>query len=296
VNHSRGWHLLGARQQGSAPTPSSRGEGDDFQLRVNAPVHVAAGDTASTVWVVNHGATVEGVVREGLLVVNGMAKVTGTVEGGIVIVNGQLDLAPSARVERDILLYRSTLTRAPGAVVAGAVHNRPGFSIGPSVMWLAWLSATVVVVVAGLLFAELAPATLTGTASHLTTHRSRAIATGLLMVACVPAAAFLSFATVIGIPLGLTLVFALIPALSFLGYLVTGAAIGVAAGARSAGTRPYRETLVGLLTLQILAAVPLIGGLVVLVACVVGAGAIVARAWTQRQRPVLAGVPAPVAS
>ncbi|HEX6052820.1 MAG TPA: hypothetical protein VFZ21_26320 [Gemmatimonadaceae bacterium] len=40
------------------------------------------------------------------------------------------------------------------------VRSRPGFSVGPNVMWLAWLSFTVVVV-AGVLFAELAPATLT---------------------------------------------------------------------------------------------------------------------------------------
>ena len=287
--------LSGASGQDPSRAPRAAEEGD-FQLRVNAPVLVAAGDTSSTVWVVNHTATVDGVVRDGLLVVNGTAKVTGIVEGGIVIVNGQLELGPTARVEQDVLLYRSTMTRAAGAVVAGAVHNRPGFSIGPSIMWLAWLSFTVVVLVAGLLFAELAPAALNATGSYLAEHGSRSLVAGLITVACVPTVAFLSFATVIGIPLGLTLLFVVIPALSFLGYVVTGAAIGMAAGGHGAGARPYRATIVGLLTLQVLAAVPLIGGLVILVACLLGVGTLVARSWDHRRRAVPAAVPAAATS
>ena len=287
--------ITGAGAQGPSRAPRSTEEGD-FQLRVNAPVIVAAGDTASTVWVVNHEATVDGVVRDGLLVVNGTARVTGTVEGGLVIVNGHLELGPTARVEQDVLLYRSTMTRAAGAVVSGAVHNRPGFSIGPSIMWVAWLSFTVVVLVAGVLFAELAPAALTATGGYLAEHGSRSLVAALITVVCVPTAAFLSFATVVGIPLGLTLLFVVIPALSFLGYLVTGVAIGMAAGVRGAGVRPYRATVVGLLTLQVLAAVPLIGGLVVLVACLLGVGALVARSWDQRRRAVPTGVPSPAAT
>ena len=54
--------LVGAGGQGPSRAPAS-GENEDFQLRVNAPVHVAIGDTASTVWVINDDATIDGVIR-----------------------------------------------------------------------------------------------------------------------------------------------------------------------------------------------------------------------------------------
>jgi len=278
-----------------AAQPAARHDGD-LQLRINGPIHIAAGDTASTVWVVNHDATVDGVVREALGVVNGTARVTGRVEGSIVVVNGRLELAPGARVERDVLLYRSTITRAPGAVVAGVIHNQTGFAVGAGTMWLVWLSFTIVVVLAGLLFAELAPRTLFESASYLWAHGGRSALTGLVVACAVPAVALVSFATVIGIPLGLTLFFVVIPALSFLGYLVAGAAIGAALVARPgpAGAPPsrYRSIVVGLLALQVVGALPLLGGLVVLVASLLGVGALVARSWSQRARPLPTGIPA----
>lgn len=290
--------LLGVpSQSGPVRGPTQHG-GDDFQLRINAPVYIAVGDTASTVWVVNDGATVDGVVREGLLVVNGTAKVAGRVEGGIVIVNGRLELAPGARVERDVMLYRSTMTRASDAIVAGVIHDQPGFSLGAGALWVVWLSFTIVVLLAGLLFAELAPRVLTESARYLAVHGSRSAFVALLMAAAVPALAVASFATVIGIPLGLTLLFVVIPALSFLGYLVAGASIGGVLVARFGGPGAahsrYRPVVLGLIALQILAALPLVGGLIVLVASLVGVGALVARAWSEREHVAPAGVPAAV--
>lgn len=292
--------VLGATSQAGAPArlPEARAE-RDVQLRINGPVHIAAGDTASTVWVVNQNATVDGVVRDGLGVVNGTARVTGRVEGGIVVVNGRLELAPGARVERDVLLYRSTITRAPDAVVAGVIHDQTGFSAGASAMWLVWISFTVVVLLAGLLFAELGPRTLTESAGYLASHGGRSALTALVIAGAVPAAAFMSFLTVIGIPLGLTLVFVVIPALAFLGYLVAGAAIGTVLVTRLGGAGAtqsrYRSVVVGLLTLQILGALPLVGGLVVLVASLLGVGALVARSWSQRSRAASVGIPATAA-
>jgi hypothetical protein len=247
---------------------------------------------------VNDGATVDGVVREGLLVVNGTAKVAGRVEGGIVIVNGRLELAPGARVERDVMLYRSTMTRASDAIVAGVIHDQPGFSLGAGALWVVWLSFTIVVVLAGLLFAEVAPRVLAESASYLTVHGTRSAVAAVILAAAVPALAVVSFATVIGIPLGLTLVFVVIPALSFFGYLVAGAAVGTVLvtrlGTTGASPSRYRAVVIGLIALQIIGALPLMGGLVVLIASLLGVGALVARSWSQRERSAPAGVPATV--
>ena len=263
---------------------------DDVQIRINGPLTVARGDTATTVWVVNHDATVDGVVRDGLGVINGTARVSGRVEGGVVVVNGHLDLAPGAVIGRDVMLYRSTITRANDAVINGVVHDQRGFSLGAGAVWLIWLSFTIVVVLAGVVFAEVAPVTLADSTELLAKHTGQAAVTALVVVVAVPAIAIASFATVIGIPLGLVLFLVVVPALSFLGYLVSGSLLGTALGGRlSSGSDRARQRtsmVVGLVTLQFAVALPVIGGLVGLVASLLGVGAFVARGWSHRNRPV----------
>jgi hypothetical protein len=286
--------LTGASQ--TAPSPRVQSHEGDVHIRINGPVHIGASDSAFTVWVVNHDAVIDGVVREGLVVINGTARINGRVEGGVLVANGRLELGPGARVERDVVLYRSAMSRANDAVIGGAVHNQTGFSVGASVIWLAWLSFTLVVVLAGLVFAELGPRTLTESAAYLPAHGGRSALAAFILVATVPAVAFMSFATVIGIPLALTLLFVVIPALSFLGYLVAGATLGTVLvtrlGATGAWTNRYRTVAIGLLTLQVLVALPAIGGLVGMIASLSGVGALVARSWSQRERTLLTPVPA----
>ena len=287
--------LTGASQP-SHVRPPAGDPSSDVQIRINGPIHIASGDTASSVWVVNHDATIDGVVREGLGVINGDAKITGRVEGGVVVVNGRLELGPGARIDRDVMLYRSTLVRASDAIIGGVVHTQTGFSVGAGAVWLVWLSFTIVVVLAGLLFAEVAPVTLTESAALLIRNGSRAVVAALLVVVGVPTLAVLSFATVIGIPLGLTLLFVVIPALTFVGYLVAGSVVGATMVGRmsAAGDWParYRAIALGLVTLQCAVAVPVVGGLIGFIASLLGAGALVARGWTRRLRTL--PTPAPV--
>ena len=292
--------MLGGTSQPSAvPSTAPAGAGD-VQIRINGPVHIARADTASTVWVVNHNATIDGVVHEGLGVINGTARVSGRVEGGVVVINGRLELEPGARIGRDVMLYRSTMTRANDALIAGVVHDQRAFSLGAGAIWLIWLSFTIVVVIAGLLFAEIAPVTLTESARLLATRAGRAGLTALVVVIAVPALAFASFATVIGIPLGLVLLFVVIPALSFLGYLVAGSVIGAAIAGRFSTadewTSRHSTIVLGLVTLQLAIALPVVGGLVGCIASLLGVGALVARGWTRRVRalPVPAVTPASI--
>jgi hypothetical protein len=281
-----------------APQPSSVAQADEVQIRINGPVNIAAGDSVSTVWVVNGDATVNGDVREGLVVINGTAYVAGRVEGGVLVVNGRLELRPGARVDRDIMLYRSTLSRANGAIIGGAVHEQTAFSIGVGAIWLIWLSFTIVVVLAGLTFALLAPTSLAESARQLTTHSGQSALLALAMAAGVPTLATLSFATVIGIPLGLMLLFVVIPALTFLGFLVSGAAIGSALMSRfssaQASTHHVGSVVIGLIVLQCAVALPVFGGLIGIVASLLGVGALVSRSWTQRCRLApIAAAPVP---
>ena len=74
--------MTGASQ--TIPSLPQGSKTDDVQIRINGPVHISATDTAAAVWVVNHTATIDGVVREGLGVVNGTARISGRVEGSVV--------------------------------------------------------------------------------------------------------------------------------------------------------------------------------------------------------------------
>jgi hypothetical protein len=278
--------LLAATTQPSSSGPPGRA--GDVQIRINGPVTIARGDTASAVWVINHDATIDGVVQEGLGVINGTARVRGQVTGGVMVVNGHLDVESGAVIGRDVVLYHSTMTRANDAVINGVVRDQTGFSIGAGAIWLLWLSFTIVVVMAGVLFAEIAPVTLAESAQLLVRHSGQAALTALAVVAAVPALAFVSFATVVGIPLGLVLVLVVIPALSFLGYLITGAVIGSALGgylpALGESANRHMAIALGLVTLQLVVTVPIVGGLIGFIASLLGVGALVARGWSRRSR------------
>lgn len=162
---------------------------------------------------------------------------------------------------------------------------------------MVWLSFTIVVVLAGLVFVELAPTTLNESVTHLSEHRGQSVWTALGVAAAVPGLAFVSFATVIGIPLGLTLLFVVIPALTFLGYLVAGAAVGSMLGSRlfASGTDGHRfaPIVIGLVTLQVVTGLPVIGGLLGFMASLVGVGALAARTWSRHHPAVAAGLMAP---
>ena len=60
--------------------------------------------------------------------------------------------------------------------------------------------------------------------------------------------------------------------------------------------RRYRTVALGLLTLQVCAAIPAIGGLLVFIASMLGVGGLVVHGWTQRERAMPVGIPVSVRS
>ena len=258
----------------------------DLLLRIGAPVHVAAGDSISNVWVINGDAMVDGVVRQELVIIGGTAIVTGTVRGGVAVINGTLELASTARVGRDVYLHRSTLRRAPGAAVQGVVERSRGIAFGQGLAWAFWLGMTLVVVAAGVVFAAIAGVQLTEAASLGLRTPARGVVATLAVWAGLPVVAALRFATVIGIPLGCAVLFFLLPTLGFAGYLVAGAMVGGAALGRGrvVTDRPYDAVVIGLLILQGIGFIPIAGGLVVMLSAAYGAGLLALRSWERRRR------------
>lgn len=272
--------LLPAAVSAQAPDDD---EPFDTLIRVNGPVHVAAGETAQGVVVISDNALIEGTV-DFLVVIDGDATISGTVENQVYIVNGTVTLTDGAWVGEEVLLYNADAVEAAGATVGGGIHDEwGGFTITRGVWFGLWLSMTVAVVAAGLLFAAFGGRQLQGAADTVAHQPGPTLLTALILWVAVPVLTVLLMATIVGIPLGIGILVFLLPALWFIGYLVAGAAVGTAiVKARRAGEmeHPYLPVLVGLLIFQVIALIPFIGGTIAFFAGLVGGGALVYRAWT----------------
>jgi hypothetical protein len=255
-------------------------------LRLNGDIRIPAGESSDTVIVINGDAIVDGTVTGGLVVINGDATVNGSVDEEVVVINGSVTLGDTARVGGDVSLVRSDLTRAPGAVVEGTVAERSEFGFGRAgavFSFLVWLGFTIVVLLAGLLFAAVGGRQLTGAAALLTSSVGGTLLGALLVWVGIPILAVLAFVTLVGIPLGFALLLFLLPALWLLGYLVAGARLGTwlldLMHRPVAADHPYLAVLLGLVVLQLVLWIPVLGGLIWVLAGVLGAGALALLAW-----------------
>jgi hypothetical protein len=287
----------------SAPgAHAQRNQEENLLLRVGGTARVGPADSVGSAMLIRGNGVIEGAVGDQLMVIRGTARVTGRVHGDVVVMNGHLDLAPGAHVDGNVLLYGSTITRSPGAVVTGQIHEERGLSFGARAIWFFWLGMTLMLIVAGLVFAAFATRSLIESAGMIGAAKGPTLVTALLLWIGLPALAVLAFVTVIGIPLGFMILFFVIPALTLLGYLVSSTALGRLVMRRR---RPppevvgvvreplFAEVTTGVLILQIIGFIPGLGGLVIILAGLLGAGALLYHAWSRRRQQREVEVPVP---
>jgi len=137
---------------------------------------------------------------------------------------------------------------------------------------------TVAVLGAGLLFAAVGGRQLAGVANSLTAETGKTVLAGILLWLALPVLAVVFFITLVGIPLALGLLLVVAPALWFLGYISVGTRLGgvvfrlVRPDAES--VHPYAAVASGMLVLQLVVLVPLIGALTMVLAGLWGGGAL----------------------
>jgi hypothetical protein len=257
-------------------------EGDGFVFRAEGDVTVAQGDVMSAVIVANGDATIDGEVTDTLWVINGDAIVTGGVSGGVVIIDGTLSLEQGSTVD-NVVLYRASLDRADGASVNGEITEEGdlvSLGWGAALFSVAmWLGVTLALIVAVVFFTIYGGRQLGAIGDTLTGRVGRSILTALALWVGLPILAVLAVITLVGIPLGVGIMLVLLPALWFLGYLVTGATLGgwLMRVAR-AGERPERRWLaaaIGVFTLQVIGFIPALGPVIIVFAGIVGSGALI---------------------
>ena len=247
--------------------------------------------------VVPAGATVEGDVAAG----GGDAEVNGTVEGDVA--SGQsVVLGSSAVVEGDVT-YRESFDRADGARVDGTITERsenwqpsgPEIQVEPGVPVVSFVPGfvpsglvpvywTVIALFIGAALLGLFPRFSSEVATRASEDPIRSVATGIVALVAVPLALVTFLLTVVGIPVALAggAVFALSlwASLVYGEYLVGRQVLGAAGWPNR-----WAALVLGVVGIEVISLVPLLGGLLKLAVLVVGLGALALAAadrWRDR--------------
>lgn len=273
--------------------------GDDLVVITGGAV-VPVGQTAGDVVVLDGPVRISGRATGDVVAVSGPVRITGRVDGDVAAVSDRAFLAPTARVGGDLLYGDERPVIARGARVNGSVKDEnwadalssPGWGLAGPLAW--WLAVSVSTLLVGVLLLLLAPRMLAAAERSARGHLWAAVGWGVLVAIALPLVAILALVTLVGIPLGVALLLALVPVM--LVAYVTAAWI---LGRRIVKERTWLALLAGWGVLRVLALIPVAGFLVGLVATVIGLGSLVVALWHARgpamptSTPEAPGRPAP---
>jgi hypothetical protein len=261
----------------AAPVAQARSP-DDAIVVITGDVDVAPQQRVADVIVIDGDIDVAGRVEGDVIGVAGDVRVGGQVQGDVVTVAGRLTALPGARIGGDVNYADERPVISPRARVAGDINKEDWddvvgpLGLGALIGHLAlWLAITVSTLILGGLLLVIAPQAADATFASFRGRAGVAVAVGLGLFIGVPVIAVIAIATLLGLPLGLALLSALVPFW----------AVGYVAGAWLLGRRivgPPRHRFVsfaaGWAILRAIALIPILGGLVSLAAVIVGLGAL----------------------
>jgi hypothetical protein len=276
-----------------APQAAAAADPQD-QIVISGDVNVPRGQTVGDVVVVDGLITVAGRVDGDLVAVSGPVRVAGTVDGSITAVSDRVTLLPGARVTGDLLYGDERPVVAPSATVAGKVSDEgwsdlggfPWGFIGALAWWLAVSVSTLAFGFAALGLAPRAADALVATARE---RLGLSVAVGAGLFIALPIVAVIALVSLVGVPLGLGLLLALIP-LAGLAYVTTAYLIG--RRLLKPATSSFVAFLAGWGVLRALALVPVVGILAWLAAVVTGLGVLLVALWQSRGTEIRPEVPA----
>lgn len=245
---------------------------DQDRVVLTGGLRVIEGETVTTAVVFNGPVVIDGTVTESLVVFNGRTEISGTVRDDVVVFNGRVVIRSGAEIGGDVVSRQSPQIE-DGATVRGDVQDittRFDFEdlgLAGRIAW--WIGYSVSTLILGLLLFLFAPALDGSIVDAVRRRTGAAIGFGVAVFFLVPIAAVLLLVTIVGIPLGLFVLFAL-ALLYTVGY-VTGAH---ALGRRlvKPPTSRFLSFLVGLGILRLVGLIPVVGGLVWLLAAIFGLG------------------------
>jgi hypothetical protein len=280
---------------------ASRASADD-QIVITGGAVVPVGQTVGDVVALDGPVRIAGHATGDVAAVSGPVRITGRVDGDVAAVSDRAFLAPTARVGGDLLYGDERPVVASGARVEGSIKDKnwadelssPGWGLAGPLAW--WLAVTVSTLLVGVLLLLLAPRMLAAAERAARGRLWPAVGWGVLVAIALPVAAGIALVTLVGIPLGVALLLALVPVM-LVAYVTSAWILG--RRMVKAHVSRWLALLAGWGVLRLLALIPVFGFLVGLVATVIGLGSLVVALWRARgpEAPVAApeapGRPAP---
>lgn len=256
---------------------------DSALIKVNGDAAVNAGDTIHNAVVINGNLQIDGTVEDNVFVAKGDATVTGTVKGTITVLRGTLNLEAGSSVD-DVILFDSDINRADGATVTGDIDDRGlDFSFGRGlrdllILW--WVGTTILALVAAAVFAWLGRNQLFGSMHTLKGDFVKSLITSIVIWILLPLLAALVLFTVVGAPLGLTILLVVLPILWLVGLIVVGTWLGSLILKPETTGRSIAAAVLGTLIISLLSLIPFVG-VITGIAALLGSGAFVYRAFNR---------------
>jgi hypothetical protein len=258
----------------AAPAQTSDREGDAIVV-ISGDVDVPRGETVDGIFVVNGDVRLAGHVTGDVVLVSGDALVSGKIDGSLVTVGGRARLLPRAFVSGNVHYADERPVVAGSAIVRGDVSKENGLDsldLIPFFGVLVFLIGTFVsTAVLGLLLLLIAPRA--ADAIEVRSHErvGPSIAIGMAIAIALPVAAVIAGVTVIGLPLAFLILLALLP-LAASAYCASAWVLGrrLVKAPRSR----YLAFLAGLVVLEVVGLLPIVGFLVGLAAVIFGFGLI----------------------
>jgi hypothetical protein len=252
----------------SAPAAAG-GEDDGDRIVLVGSVLVDRDETVNDLIVVDGDVTIRGEVTGDVIVVDGDVTIRGSVAGDVVAVAGLATLGQRGRVAGDLVYGDERPVQAPGSRVAGKVEK---FKIGDASIVAAigfWIGFTISLLLLGVVLLLIAPRAGEAVARAGKGKPLLSALVGLAALILLPVIAIIACITVIGLPLGIVLLLLILPLYAF-GYL---------SGALVVGRLILKKALilavvVGVVILQLLTLIPIVGGIIGFLATIFGLGAL----------------------
>jgi hypothetical protein len=251
-------------------------------VSVQGTVDVPAGSNPEAVVVVDGTATISG-DTDTVVVAGGTATLTGATVDSLVVIDGRADLQAGTTVGR-VSTLGGTVTQAPGAEITGRMASFDtdlaalALLLIPLALALA-VGFAIAGVVAALLVAAFGARQVRDVEAQISGRPGHVLVAGIAGSIGLPLVAVLLIFTVIGAPIGFALLFAVLPVLLFLAWLVAAIWIGDWLVAHSRGERepgrPYRAAVLGVVVLALASVLPFVSG----IATVFGLGALLLAGW-----------------
>ncbi|MFL6221560.1 MAG: hypothetical protein ACJ75K_01760 [Actinomycetes bacterium] len=266
----------------AAPAWAQTSQASEAFVVLSGRADVPEGQQVGDLVVFHGSADVAGAVEGSLTAFDAPVTISGRVNGDVVVFNGRVELQSGANVTGDVVSQQAPVV-ASGATIGGTSKrlqtntNWEGFGWAGKLAW--WLAVSVSTLVVGLVLVWLVGP---GAARILEAGRTRvgpSIGLGLLLFFGLPLLAVIALVTVVGIPLGIGVLAALL-LIYALGYSASGWILG-----RSILRGPtswFLAFLVGWGILRVVALVPILGGLAWFAAVVFGLGALAVAIWRTR--------------